>query len=374
MKKLFILFSITVLFTGLALADETALINPTPMPELGKASPLANSKFFVVESVIHGGTADVVLPLDTPKGAIAMVLGQASISAVTSDNRELSCQTFSEGEMERMNIPSLNSKIDLDSLRAGKSVLHLNGLVGDQTVKMVVSQPQSPVALEVMVRPLAPRCGEPVTVLARVMDNGVPNSVTIKGSLPNAPAFYLNDKGENGDAVANDGLYTATITAPKVDGFKGMNILFRAEGSRENGDQFRRDVVNSMMVTDPASSLEAADIHVAGRSLQIPLKAANGRFRVEAIFGHNGTAFTYARKDVTLNGNNAVVSLEMPELATSANHAIIRLLNIDTLGKEDEVEIALTPTTNAPDFDSLRFAPPVMPESKAKAAQKHIDE
>lgn len=374
MKKLFILFSITILFAGLVIADESALINPTPMPELGKASPLASSKFFVVEATISGGMANVTLPLDTPEGAIAMVLGQKAVSAVTSDNKTLSCVQFNEDEMERMNIPAVNARIDLASLRSGKNQLHLRGLEGDQPVKMVVAQPQSPVSLEVMVRPLAPRSGEPVTVLARVLDNGIPTDVKITGSLPNVPNFYLNDKGENGDAVANDGLYTATITAPVVDGFKGVNVRFHADGTRENGDQFRRDVVNSMMVTTPVSQLEAADIHVAGRSLQIPLKAANGRFRVEAIFGHNGTAFTYSRKDVTLYGTNAVVSLEMPELATSANHAIIRLLNIDTLGKEDEVEIALTPTTKAPDFDSLRFAPPVMPESKAKAAQKHIDE
>ncbi len=374
MKKLFILFSITVLFVGLVMADESALINPTQMPEIGKASPLASSKFFVTEAAIHGGVADVLLSLDTPKGAIAMVLGQESVSAVTADNRMLNCLRFSEGEMKRMNIPAVNSRIELDSLKPGKNVVYLSGLAGDQPVKMVVAQPQSPVSLEVMVRPLAPRSGEPVTLLARVMDNGIPTGVTIEGSLPNCTPFYLNDKGENGDAVANDGLYTATVTAPVVDGFEGVNVRFHAVGTRENGVVFNRDVVNSMMVTNSVSRVDSANVNVVGRSLQVPVKAANGRFRVEAIFGHNGTAFTYARKEVILSGNDAVVSLEMPELATSANHAIVRLLNIDTLGKEDEVEIALNPTSKAPDFDSLRFAPQALPASKVAAAKKHANE
>ncbi len=374
MKKLIILFSITVLFAGLVLASETAVINPTSMPEIGKASPLASSKFFVVEASIYGGMADVLLPLDTPDGAIAMVLGQQSLSAVTADNRILDCLQFSEEEMARMNIPAINSRIDLNSLRPGKNTLHLRGLAGNEPVKLVVAQPQSPVSLEVMVSPLAPRSGELVTVLARVMDNGTPTGVTISGSLPNSPSFVMNDKGENGDAVAGDGLYTATITAPVVDGFQGMNIRFYANGNRENGDEFRRDVINSIMVTNPVSRVDSANVRVDGRSLYIPLTAANGRFRVEAIFGYNGTAFTYAREDVVLSGNESVVRLEMPELAAGANHAVIRLLNIDNLGKEDEVEVALTPTAKAPDFESLRFATPVMPDSKANAAQKHENE
>jgi hypothetical protein len=271
--------------------------------------------------------------------------------------------------MKRMNLPAANTRFNLDVLPAGKQMIYLHGLKGKGTVKMVVSQPDTPLSMNVQVTPLAVRSGEKVTVTVRIDDENAPQKLTVNAALANHPFFSLNDNGIDGDKQADDGIYSYSFIAPQVKGFKGLNIRFTASGERFNGHTFMRNGISSVMVTNPVSSIMKEKIAVSPAAVTVPVQAANGRFRVEAIFAVQGTTLAYSRDDVILNGLNKTIALPLPKEALAADKVLIKLLNHQTLGLEDELELNLTPTVAAPDFEALKTKPPRLPASKLRAIQ-----
>lgn len=370
MKKLITILSITIfIMTGICLASESGIINPAPFPKIGKPGPVTQSKFFVLESIINNGNAEVSFPIDTPRKAMILVLGEKSVKAFAGQ-KALAPMSFRDEEMSRVNIPADNTRFNLDTLLPGKQSLTLYGLNGEKYARMVVAQPESPLALEIQVFPLAPHSGDTVTVTAQIKDEKLPAEAAIKGILADQTLFSLQDDGLNGDETAGDGIYTGSFIAPAVEGFKGMNIRFSAEGKRFDGMEFRRNVLGSVMVTNPAAKVLKEGITVGTESITVPLKAANGKFRVEIIFGVNGTSLAYSREETVQTGKGSEVILAIPPAALAADRAMVRLLNMETLGLEDEFEIQLTPSKAAPDFNAISPETPQLPRSKVQAIKK----
>lgn len=370
MKKLLTILSITLfILNGIALASESGSIDPAPFPKIGKAGPVASSRFFVLEGVIQNRTAELSFPIDTPSKAIALVLGEKSVKAFAGQ-KALTSISFSDEELSRVNVPADNTRIELNQLSPGKQFLTLHGLSGEKYVRMVIGQPESPLALEVQVMTLAPHSGDMVTATAQIKDETLPVEAAIKGILSDQTSFNLQDDGLNGDETAGDGIYTGTFTAPAVEGFKGINIQFRADGKRFNGMEFRRNALGSVMVTNPVGKVLKEGISIGPETIIVPLKAINGKFRVEIIFGVNGTSLAYSREEIVPTGEISEVLLPLPQAALAADRAIVRLLNMETLGLEDEFEIQLTPRQVAPDFEAISGKIPQMPHSKALAKEK----
>jgi hypothetical protein len=330
---------------------------------------VANSRFFVLEGVIQNGTAELSFPIDTPSKAIALVLGEKSVKAF-SGQKALTSTSFSDEELSRVNVPTDNTRIDLDQLSPGKQFLRLQGLSDEKYVRMVIGQPESPLALEVQVMTLAPHSGDRVMATAQIKDEKLPGETFIKGILDDLTSFDLRDDGLNGDETAGDGIYTGTFAAPAVEGFKGINIQFTADGKRFNGMEFRRNALGSVMVTNPVGKVLKEGISIGSETIIVPLKATNGKFRVEIIFGVNGTSLAYSREEIVQTGEISEVMLPLPQAALAANRAIVRLLNMETLGLEDEFEIQLTPSQAAPNFDAIPDKTPQMPNSKTLAIEK----
>lgn len=374
MKKIIIILSISLfLVCSMLTAAESGSLDPVPFPKVGNAGPAANSKFFVVSGLIHNGTAEISLPIDTPERSMAVVLGEFSASAFVGDET-LEPIYFSDKELTRISMPEGNTRFNLDQLQAGRQLLTLNGLKSEKYVQMVVSQPASPLELEVTVKPLAAHSGDKVTVFARLKDEKFPVEAVITGDTDAGISFGLNDDGTGADETADDGIFTGTFTAPEVDGFNGVNIRFTAEGKRFQGTEFRRNVLSAVMVTNPVGKVLGNGISAGPAGIVVPLKAAEGKFRVEIIFGYNGTTLAYSSEEVVQTGNASNVTLPMPEAGLSADRAVVRLLNMKTLGLEDELEIRLTPTQAPPDFDALARKTVEMPYSKALAAEKMKEE
>jgi hypothetical protein len=371
MKNTLTVLSICLLLiSSLAFASEAGAVDPAPFPGVGQASPLVMSKFFILEAPVKSGTAQVRLPLDTPARGIALVLGETSVKARGADQRALEPLSFRDEEMKRMNMPAANTRFSLDSLSPGLQALTLYDLNDARQVRMVISQPESRLELQVQVKPLAARCGENVTVTAHIEDERLPQEASVIAALPNGKTVKLNDNGQEGDLVADDGIYSGTFAAPRVTGFQGINIRFTALGKRFNGTEFQRNSINTVMVTQPQGSILEEKITVNPNEIMVPLAAARGNYRVEIIFGVEGTSLAYSRENVTLQGNPAAVRLPLPGEALAADRAVVRLLNKDTLGLEEEVEIHLTPTQAPPDFQSISAQAPPMPDSKRQAAEK----
>jgi len=370
---LIICFSL-IIAGGIAFASESGTVSPAPFPKVGQKSPPINSKFFVMEAEVKNGTASVTIPLDTPSKGIALVLGEPSIKAFAVGKQALEPLSFQDNEMKKINLPAKNTRFNLDPLSPGRQSINLSGIKNGKSVHMVISQPESPLQMQVQTAPLAARCGEKVTVTAAILDKQFPQQVEITAALPGKSPFNLNDSGLNGDQTPGDGVYSGTFTAPRVNGFQGVNIRFTAKGKRFDGIEFQRNAINSVMVTQPQTQILRQQVASSPDSIIVPVKAARGKYRIEIIFGYDGTAFAYARRNFTMWGTPAEVKLPIPEEALAANQALIRLLNKNTLGLEEEFEIQLTPTQPPPDFSSLGENTPTMPESKKLAAEKIKEE
>jgi hypothetical protein len=370
MKKLTTILTITLfIMSGICLASESGTLDPVAFPKVGNAGPVAKSKFFVLESAIENGKAEVSFSLDTPRKAMVLVLGEKSVKAF-SGQKVLDALSFNDEELSRVNIPADNTRFNLESLLPGKQTLSLQGLTGEKYVRMVVAQPESPLELEVQVSPLAPHSGDKVMVTAQIKDETLPAEADIIGFLSDQTSFNLRDDGMNGDASAGDGIFTGTFIAPAVEGFEGINIHFTAEGKRLDGLEFRRNALGSVMVTNPIGKVLKESIVTNTESISIPLKAAQGKFRVEVIFGVNGIALAYSREETVQTGEATTVILPLPQEALAADRAIVRLLNMENLGLEDEFEIQLTPTQAAPNFDANAPEIPQLPHSKSMAVKE----
>ncbi len=373
MKKIFTILSICLSMTwSFAWASESGHIPPGPFPQVGMASPMVKSKFFVIEAQVKDRMAQVMLPLDTPNGGIALVLGEPSVKVFNTAHQPLESIAFTDEELKAMSFPAANTRFNLDTLPAGVQMLNIQDIEDSQYVRMVISQPESTLEMLVQVSPLAVRSGEKVTITARFKDEKTPGDTVVKAAVDEKNTLRLNDNGQDGDLIADDGIYSGTFTAPRVTGFQGMNIRFSAEGKRFNDVSFRRDAINTVMITEPRGKILKEKMSVNPNLVIVPIMAAEGNYRVEIIFGFNGTTLAYSRENIAHYGGIGNIELPMPQEALAANQAVVRLLNKDTLGLEEEFEISLTPTLPPPDFDTLSIPPrkSQMPNSKIQAAEK----
>jgi len=359
-----------LMISGFCFGSEAGVVAPGPFPGVGQPGPIVKSKFFVLEAPVKSGTAQVRLPLDTTARGIALVLGESSVKAVGADQQALESIVIQDEELSRMNISSVNTRFNLGTLSPGPQSLTLYDLKDAGPVRMVISQPESRLELRVQVKPMAARCGEKVTLSAQIEDEFLPQEAGVIAVFPDGGPLALNDNGLDGDPAAGDGIYSGTFTAAGTADFQGVNIRFTAKGKRFNGMEFQRNAVNAVMVTRPQSSILKDTIAVEHDEIIVPLAAARGNYRVEIIFGVEGTCLAYSRENTILQGSPAAVRLPLPVEALAADRAVVRLLNKDTLGLEEEVEIRLTPTQAPPDSRSVSAQEPAGLDSKRRAAEK----
>ncbi|MFM1768217.1 MAG: hypothetical protein RJA22_746 [Verrucomicrobiota bacterium] len=86
-----------------------------------------------------------------------------------------------------------------------------------------------PAIYDVLHQPILPAAGQPVVVTARAIDNNNPVTLTLKYRLDPTPTYTgvtMRDDGTGGDAVAGDGLFSATLPGQAT----GVMAAFYVEG------------------------------------------------------------------------------------------------------------------------------------------------
>jgi hypothetical protein len=370
MKRAWVLLLFSLVVTA-AWAAEWGVLEPGPYPGPASPGPKHSSKLYVVRAVVENGQAEVVLPLTQPKGALAVVLGDRPQGAAVR-GKALPRREFFEPELSAMDLSPEGVRFDLSALAPGEQRLVLSGLAKPE-VQIAVAEPESPLALSLQVTPLAARSGEPVVVTAELADERAVRRAQVLARLSNGKQLLLRDDGEPPDARAGDGVFTGAFTAPEVAGFAPVELRVEAGGQRWDGTPFARVATAAVMVTKPASGVAPEGVQVAPEALAVPLLPASGRFRVEVLYAAGQTAFAYAQEEVQLAGEAAAVSVPRPRETWGADKALVRLLNLDTLGVEAELEVPLTPLGPAPDFRVLGQKAQPLPASKAEAARRFGD-
>lgn len=343
MKQL-ILIIITGLFCGCgnfsAHHEQGAL--DAAFPQIKESGPVHQSKLFTVDSTVINGQAEVSVPLDTPEDAAMVILGEENAVLKSSASNPISGRSFAEPELKSMNLPSMGINFELKNLNAGSHKLKLEKLTKG-SVKVLISQPKSPLTLEFQVKPLAAKSGEMVVIEARISDEQLPGWTSVTANYIGCPELTLKDDGVQPDSAPHDGVFTGTFTAPEVRGFQKITIHVRAGGTRYNGSSFMRNASASLMVNSGGTIIKKESITESKNDLKIPVTASCAyNARVEIIYGSGDKAVAWERKDVEMQANENIISITRQDGALSADHALIRILNCETKGLEDEVEIQLT--------------------------------
>lgn len=366
-RRLFVLSTILLSYAGILSAGQSGPLAPTAFKGAKQAGPQHSSKFYIHEAKANAGNAEIDLLLDTPKGAIAVVMGEQSIQAAAQD-KQLDGISYYESDLEMMDLPAMGTRFNLDHVNAGQIKMNVSNTKKSH-VLTIVAQPQSPVALLTRISPLAVRVGDWVTVEAQLADSeALPHKNTfIKGKFSTGGTVKLSDNGKGADRDAGDGIFTGKFRAPNVKKMKSIKIQLDAKGQRGFGNSsIQRTGVAAVMVTEAASGFQS-DVYADDQSIHVPLKAAQGKFRVSIIYAANGKNLAWAEEDITLADENADLSIEHPQVASGADQAVVRLLNFQTGGLEAEQLIQLQPNGKAPIRSNAQLAPKALPQSKQEA-------
>lgn len=370
MKKLLSIAAL-LLVAGWVGAADWGYLQPAPFKGPDAPGPTHSSKFFVTTAKIVKGQAEVVIPLTRPQGAFAVVLGDRP-SGARVRGKALPVREFFEPELEMLDLSAQGSRLELGFLPPGEHKLFLEGL-SKPGVQVIVAEPESPVTLELQAKPLAVRTGELVTVTAQVADVEPVAQASFSVRLSTGGAVILRDDGQGPDQVAGDGVFTGSFLAPEVEGMQGVELWVEARGRRSLGERFSRVATAAVMVTKPAGGLSDNPVIVGTDALEVGLLPATGRFRVEVIYGAFGTSFAWAQEEIQLNGRATRVRIPRPEATWGADKASVRLLNLDTMGVEAELEVSLMPLAAPPNFAALAQKIEAFPPSKKEAARRFGD-
>lgn len=370
MKKLLSLVAF-LLVAGWVGGADWGYLQPAPFTGPASPGPLHSSRFFVTTAKVINGQAEVVVPLTKPQGAFAVVLGDQP-SRARVRGKALPVREFFEPELEALDLAPEGSRFALSSLSVGEHKLLLEGLT-KPAVQVIVAEPESPVTLALQAQPLAVRSGELVTVTAQVADMEPVTQAFMSARLSTGETVVLRDDGQGADKVAGDGVFTGSFLAPEVEGMQGVELWVEARGRRSLGERFARVATAAVMVTKPASGLAEDPVLVGTDVLEVGLLPATGRYRVEVIYAAGNTSFAWAQEELELSGQAAQVRVPRPEASWGADKALVRLLNLDTMGVEAEVEVSLVPLASPPDFTAMAQKLETLPPSKLEAARRFGD-
>ncbi len=346
------------------------------MPVVNGKAPVHKTKYFVAHGEIVEGKVVLNVPVSS-NNPVIVLLGQKADSVFMDSVYKLKARDFNTPELENMEVPGIGTRIDAKNVNPGYHTFIFNVKSAQKgAVDVVVSEPDSPVELKLVAEPLSVRVGDSVVIKADLGESVSSLKTIVKAIVKGKDVIYLKDDGEYPDEVKGDGVFTGSVIADTDEAFKPEMVKVEVIGVTKDGTPFMRNGTTSFMVTNPTTFIDG-DIEATPGTIVLPLAAAEGKYRVEIIYGYDNYALAYVRDNVVLNGNGKTVVLPRPKEAMSANKAIVRVLNMETLGVEVEREIYIQ---QFKDFDEdlyllkeKKLHQNILPESKRKAAEKYGD-
>lgn len=294
--------------------------------ESGKSSnPIHRSFLYELHVPIKykTGTAEVVL--DTPSGAILLFTEERPefievIDQTTEERKTLHIQEGSD----------LGYEVDLSDLTPGKYLFKFHGVMSDR-LNCIVSQPESPLILALQVSPLMVRSGHDLEITAFFQDKIPVKSATLTATLSRG--------GERNFISKGDGTYQLNFVGPAFEKpIEEIDVNVVAVGERADGSPFKRERMVSFKVLTPITKI-APEIFVneAG-DMDITLFPIEGKapFRLDVYYGSQGKKIAWAREDFILADEKKTIFIPRPGIARASDRALLKLINLNTFGVEDE--------------------------------------
>lgn len=374
-KNIFLCLAASLLLAGTLFAAGWGRLTPSPLPVIDEAGKPVNSRQYIVDAVVDQGSIFLNMVLDTPQHAFVLVFGNNDITAARLQFRKAGRGYVNDATPLKPTPVSFKAvRFNLDHLSPGMHRLQFSGLPGQQSSIVVVQQPQSPLELTFRLQPLAARSGKSILLTASFKDAKPLKEVDIQAIIPAFGNLKLQDNGKDGDEKAGDGIYSARYIAPEVAGMDRLTINALANGKRANGDAFIRTASAGILVFEQNLDINRDRIQTQNDgSILFPFTNRKGKyrkFRIDIIYGKNGTGYCWSQDDLETGLRFFSMTIQRPEEALAADAAVVRILNMETMGLEDEFRITLPVLSDkAPDLTTVWNKPDEpLPESKRQAA------
>jgi hypothetical protein len=325
-------------------------------------APPRSSRAFVRTVAARDGRASIEVPaLGSPRLLIWTVAAGAPVatSVRAPNGRALAAgeSRSADGTVRRvpldiadlgLDLPGALEALEVRDAEAGRYQLDVEA-AGAAAVAVVVSEPESPLALTAWAGPLSRAAGEPVVLGATLRDGRAPVAGQVSARLAGPDGkggepVALFDDGAHQDGAAGDGVYAARIEgAALAPGF--WSVRFDASGEDARGISFERTSSSGFMSESGAARLETARATL-GRGLRVDAVAAvrvAGRYRLEAIVATapdadgRQTGVAWAESPRTLAAGRSPLALTIPagnlgDAASGPLFVDVRLVGLDAPG------------------------------------------
>lgn len=354
------IFVVIFLFleVSLAYAVHYQPMDGGPFPVVDGPGPLETSADYTLELPVTLHIAKTDVELDTPKGALLTVMSEDEALTAMLENTALPIFNY-----RGLEPPLKNGEVfHLHSMKAGTHKLRVEGFKTSTRVQLLISQPNSPLLMKTFVRPLAIQVGQKSAVFVEFEDEQPIRTAEVSVVLKNYtyPAVQIEDQK-----------YSVSFRAPPVKTRESFPVRVLAQGTRFNGNSFIREKNLRIMVIQPKSGLKKVAALPQG-DLKVEVFPANGHFRLEVFYGLKGKTIAFAEENFTLIPENTETTflIKRPNIALASDQALVKLLNMDTLGLEGQQAYTLVPDKIAlRTFQMPVPTIPVLPESKLNARE-----
>lgn len=348
-----------LVFSGEIFASIYGPLDGTLLETVEPAGPIQRSSIYIVNAPVKIRRAKADLVLDTPAGAMIVFLeqGPKGVHVINARGEETSLGLGDDSDV--------GQEVGLGTLPPGKHHLELTGVTSERA-DFIVSQPNSPLILNVQSKPLSVHTGDIAQLIVTLDDKFPPKRALVEASFSN---------GQRRTLVQNQGgVFSVSFPAPAAKkGMDDVGVEVIASGIRYDGSPFKREAMTHFMVTSSVIKIEKdifvnetgdieIDVSPTSRSKgQIPL-------RLDVYYVYQGKKMAWAREDFSVGEEPQHVTIQRPNIAKAADGAFLRLVNMEHFGVEDTRMVRLPRDPEAAKhfiFAPIQALP--LPERKRRA-------
>lgn len=326
-----ILLLLLVLCQPAVQAVQYRALSGMSFPTLTESGPKVSTRRAEFNLPVISGEVAFDITLDAPEGARMLVMGEQEVDIRITKGERLWDKYDLGVEQDLLAMLSAGTQVKLDPLPPGRYTVQLSGMRAGK-ITVILDQPLTKYPLHAKLTPYVARLTDTLTVTAWFDEPETLERTTMRVHF-NQRQWPMRKVGARYQADVKLNL------PDEFDAIQHFRVVASAEGRDGTGAQ--RNLPLSFLVSQPVTGFKD-DIFVNETGgLDFTLIAAEGRFRLDVLYGFEGKAIAMARDYVHLQGEPVSRQIDRPDIAGAADKALVRLFNMDTLEVEDQALLEL---------------------------------
>lgn len=300
-------------------------------PSLSEAGAAVTTRRAEFSLPVIEGKARFEFTLDAPEKSRLLIMGERQAEIRILYNERLWDEKDLAVEKDILSLMEVGQELSLDALPAGHFKATLSNLKSAR-VSVMLDQPLTKYPLHAKLTPFVARMNDEIQVTAWFDEPDVFQAVKMRVHLGQRQ-WTMRRVGEHFQARIKINL------SKEADAIQHLSVVAEAEDNDEAGAQ--RTLPLSFLLSQPITGFEGKIFVSETGGLNFKLKPAEGRFRVDVLYGFEGKAIAMARDYIFLDGKPVSSQIDRPDFAKAADKALIRLFNMKTLEVEDQALLDL---------------------------------